>query len=81
MEPARLGNYIINGPNVKNFKEIYIFLNKMKMASSTSNILSMDKIILKKLKAKTKNKNINKINKIGNEILEKNIFYLNKYLI
>ena len=58
-----------------------MFLNKMKMASSTSNILSMDKIILKKLKAKTKNKNINKINKIGNEILEKNIFYLNKYLI
>ena len=81
LEPARLGNYIINGPNVKNFKEIYVFLNKMKMASSTSNILSMDKIILKKLKAKTKNKNINKINKIGNEILEKNIFYLNKYLI
>ena len=81
LEPARLGNYIINGPNVKNFKEIYVFLNKMKMASSTSNILSMDKIILKKLKAKTKDKNINKINKIGNEILEKNIFYLNKYLI
>ena len=51
------------------------------MASSTSNILSMDKIILKKLKAKTKNKNINKINKIENEIIEKNIFYLNKYLI
>ena len=22
LEPARLGNYIINGPNVKNFKEI-----------------------------------------------------------
>ena len=81
LEPARLGNYIINGPNVKNFKEIYVFLNKMKMASSTSNILSMDKIILKKLKAKTKDKNINKINKIGHEILEKNIFYLNKYLI
>ena len=81
LEPARLGNYIINGPNVKNFKEIYLFLNNLKMASSTSNILSMDKIILKKLKAKTKNKNINKINKIGNEILEKNIFYLNKYLI
>ena len=31
LEPARLGNYIINGPNVKNFKEIYGFLNKLKM--------------------------------------------------
>ena len=24
-----LGNYIINGPNVKNFKEIYTFLNNL----------------------------------------------------
>ena len=42
LEPARLGNYIINGPNVKNFKEIYAFLNKLKMSSSTSNILTME---------------------------------------
>ena len=81
LEPARLGNYIINGPNVKNFKEIYVFLNKMKMASSTSNILSMEKIILKKLKEKNKKKNINKIIKMGNDILERNIFHVNKYLI
>ena len=32
LEPARLGNYIINGPNVKNFKEIYAFLNNLKMS-------------------------------------------------
>ena len=31
LEPARLGNYIINGPNVKNFKEIYTFLNSLKI--------------------------------------------------
>ena len=81
LEPARLGNYIINGPNVKNFKEIYLFLNNLKMASSTSNILSMEKIILKKLKEKNKKKNINKIIKMGNDILERNIFHVNKYLI
>ena len=81
LEPARLGNYIINGPNVKNFKEIYTFLNNLKMSSSTSNILSMEDIILKKLKTKTKNKNIKKIIKIGNDILEKNLFHINKYLI
>ena len=52
-KPARLGNYIINGPNVKNFKEIYAFLNNLKMSSSTSNILKMENIILKKLKTKT----------------------------
>ena len=81
LEPARLGNYIINGPNVKNFKEIYAFLNNLKMSSSTSNILTMENIILKKLKMKAPNKNINKIIKIGNDILEKNLFYINKYLI
>ena len=81
LEPARLGNYIINGPNVKNFKEIYAFLNNLKMSSSTSNILTMENIILKKLKMKAPNKNIKKIIKIGNDILEKNLFYINKYLI
>jgi 3-deoxy-D-manno-octulosonic-acid transferase len=81
LEPARLGNYIINGPNVKNFKEIYTFLNNVKMSSSTSNILKMENIILKKLKNKTDNKNIKKIIKIGNDVLKKNLFYINKYLI
>ena len=81
LEPARLGNYIINGPNIKNFKEIYTFLNNLKMSSSTSNILKMENIILKKLKTKTNNKNIKKIIKIGNDVLEKNLFYINKYLI
>ena len=81
LEPARLGNYIINGPNIKNFKEIYTFLNNIKMSSSTSNILKMENTILKKLKAKTNNKNIKKIIKIGNDILKKNLFYINKYLV
>ena len=81
LEPARLGNYIINGPNVKNFKEIYTFLNNLKISSFTSNILTMESIILKKLKTKITNKNIKKIIKIGDDVLEKNLFYINKYLI
>jgi 3-deoxy-D-manno-octulosonic-acid transferase len=81
LEPARLGNYIINGPNIKNFQEIYTFLNNIKMSSSTSNILKMENTILKKLKGKTNNKNIKKIIKIGNNILKKNLFYINKYLV
>ena len=81
LEPARLGNYIINGPNVKNFKEIYTFLNNLKISSSTSNILTMESIILKKLKTKISDKNIKKIISIGNDVLKKNLFYINKYLI
>ena len=81
LEPARLGNYIINGPNVKNFKEIYTFLNILKISSSTSNILKMEKKILRVLKTKTNNRNIKKIIKIGNDVLKKNLLYINKYLI
>ena len=81
LEPARLGNYIISGPNVKNFKEIYAFLSKLKMSSITSDILKMENLILKRLNNKTSNKNIKKIIKIGNDSLEKNLFYINKYLI
>ena len=81
LEPARLGNYIISGPNVKNFKEIYAFLSKLKMSSITSDILKMENLILKRLNNKTPNKNIKKIIKIGNDALEKNLFYIKKYLI
>jgi 3-deoxy-D-manno-octulosonic-acid transferase len=81
LEPARLGNYIISGPNVKNFKEIYAFLNKLKMSSITSDILKMENLILKRLNNNTPNKNIKRIIKIGNDVLEKNLFYINKYLI
>ena len=81
LEPARLGNYIISGPNVKNFKEIYAFLSKLKISSITSDILKMENLILKRLNNKTPNKNIKKIIKIGNDVLKKNLFYINKYLI
>jgi 3-deoxy-D-manno-octulosonic-acid transferase len=81
LEPARLGNYIINGPNVKNFKEIYTFLNSLKISSSTSNILKMEKKILRILKTKNNNRNIKKIIKIGNDVLKKNLLYINRYLI
>ena len=81
LEPARLGNYIISGTNVKNFKEIYAFLSKLKMSSITSDILKMENLILKRLNNKTPNKNIKRIIKIGNDVLEKNLFYINKYLI
>ena len=81
LEPARLGNYIISGPNVYNFQEIYSFLNKNKMALNSSNIETMRKIILKKLNKKAASKNKNKILKIGNKILNKNISYLKMYFI
>ena len=83
--PLSAITYLINitkkFSNKKNFKEIYTFLKKLKMSSSTSNILKMENLILKRLNNKTPNKNIKKIIKIGDDVLEKNLFYINKYLI
>ena len=81
LEPARFGNFIINGPNVSNFKEIYSFLIKHKMSLTTSSSLKMEKIILKKLNHKKNKQNIKKIIKIGEQILDKNLLYINKYII
>ena len=80
LEPARFGNFIINGPHVNNFKEIYSFLKKNKMSSTTSSILKMEQTIIKKLNHNNNKQNINKITKIGKQILDKNLFYINKYL-
>ena len=81
LEPARFGNFIINGPNVSNFKEIYSFLIKHKMSLTTSSSLKIEKIILKKLSHKKNKQNIKKIIKIGEQVLDKNLLYINKYII
>ena len=49
LEPARFGNYIINGPNIDNFKDIYEFLSKNNMSKTTSNANDIEKL-LKKIK-------------------------------
>ena len=80
LEPARLGNYIINGPNIDNFKEIYAFLTKNKISVTTSNIKKMQKEIENKLYKKLSISKTEKIFNIGEKILNKNIHYLIKYI-
>ena len=41
----------------------------------------MENIILRILKTKNNNRNIEKIIKIGNDVLKKNLLHINKYLI
>jgi len=41
----------------------------------------MEKKILRILKTKNNNRNIKKIIKIGNDVLKKNLLYINRYLI
>jgi 3-deoxy-D-manno-octulosonic-acid transferase len=79
LEPARLGNYIISGPNIENFKEIYKFLEKNRMSIRTSNTTKIKKIISMRLNKKFSNKNKKKIFRIGDKILNKNFSYISEY--
>ncbi len=80
LEPARLGNYIINGPNIDNFKEIYAFLSKNKISVTTLDIKKMQNEIEKKLNKKLPNSKTRKIFNLGEKILNKNVYYLLKYI-
>ena len=66
-----LGCNIIHGPNIENFKEIYKFLNKKKIASE---VRSKSKLI-KKVSFFSNSNNIRnnekKLNTLGKEILKK----------
>ena len=80
LEAARLGNYIINGPNTSNFKEIYDYLKRNKISYTTSNILRMrDKVLLKMNKKLSLTKR-RKIFDNGNKILDKNINFIEKFI-
>ena len=80
LEPARLGNYIISGPNIENFKEIYKFLEKNRMSIRTSNTTKIKKIISMRLNKKLSNNNKKKIFRIGDKILNKNFSYISEYI-
>ena len=80
LEPARMGNYILHGPNIQNFKEVYKMLSELKISSKANNIINMKKIINRKIKYKRPSKIIKKLNFIGNDILKKNLSEINKFL-
>ncbi len=80
LEPARMGNYILHGPNIQNFKEVYQMLSKLNISSKANNIINMKKIIDSKIKYKRPLKIIKKLNFIGNSILKKNLSEINKFL-
>ena len=79
LEPARMGSYILHGPNIQNFKEIYIMLSKLNVSSKVNNIKNMKKNIIRKIKYKQPLKVRKKLNFMGNEILKKNLNEINKY--
>ena len=81
LEAVRYNCNILHGPNVSNFSEIYKFLNKQKISKKTINLNQTTNILHKLFNSKKSQKNIkDKINKIGQKILEKNIGEINLIL-
>ena len=80
LEPARMGSYIIHGPNIQNFKEVYDMLSKIHVSSKINTTNKMKKVIINKINFRQPVKVKRKLNSIGNIILKKNLNEINKYL-
>ena len=81
LEAVRYNCNIIHGPNVSNFSEIYRFLHKQKISNRVVNLSQITNVLEKLLNKKKSQKGINnKINKIGQKILKKNIDEINLIL-
>ena len=81
LEAVRYNCNILHGPNVSNFKEIYKFLYKQKISKKVMNLNQTINILHKLFNSKKSQKNIkDKINKIGQKILKKNIDEVNLIL-
>ncbi len=80
LEAVRLGNYIINGPNIGNFTEIYDYLKINRISYTTSKILKMRDIVLSKINKKLPFNKRKRIFDNGNKILDNNIRVIKKYI-
>lgn len=81
LEPARYNCSIIHGPNVSNFHEIYNQLRTNKIAFKVNNQNQLIKKVNELLKKNIRTKNVgNKINKIGEKILNKTFAEVKKFI-
>ena len=81
LEPARYNCKIVHGPNVSNFPEIYNLLGKSKIAFKINNQNQLVKKINELLKRNKDSRNAgNKINKIGEKILNKTLIEVKRFI-
>ena len=80
LEPAREGNYILYGPHIDNFKEVYQTLENLKIARKINSIKDMKKLILKKINYSENTKVKYRLNYLGDKIINKNILEIKKFI-
>ena len=79
LEATRYGCKVLHGPNVKNFSEIYKFLNKKNLSRKITNQAQLIKYLIKYFNLKNNSKKIIKyLHLIGDDILNKTYKEINK---
>ena len=82
IEAARYGCKIFHGPNVKNFYEVYKFLNTLNITQKINNSEQLYKNLIKNINLKTNKKKNKKILKLkGKQILDKTFNEMKKFLL
>ncbi len=80
LEPAREGNYILYGPHIENFKEVYKMLDKSNIATKINSIAKMKSLIKQKINFSQNNVVNRRLNNLGEKILNKNLFEIRKFI-
>ena len=80
LESAREGNYILYGPHIDNFKEVYEMLEKLKITTRVNSIKKMKYVIHQKINFLQRNKVNKKLKFLGDKILNKNLFEIKKFI-
>ena len=80
LESAREGSYILYGPYVENFKEIYQMLEKLKLTTKVDSIKKMKSIVFQKVNFLQRNNVNKKLKYLGDKILNKNFYEIKKFI-
>ena len=80
LEPAREGNYILYGPHVENFKEVYEMLEKLKITTRVNSIKNMKTAVRQKINFLQKSMVNKKLKNLGDKILNKNLYEIKKFI-
>ena len=80
LEAVRMGNYVLHGKKINNFKEIYKELKNLKVSSEVKNVGQMKRVFMKNHNYKKSKNNLKRINYLGTQIFKSNIEEIKNYL-
>ena len=80
LESAREGNYILYGPHIENFKEVYQMLEKLKITKRIHSIKSMKSVVRQKINFLQRNTVNKRLKYLGSNILNKNLYEIKKFI-